>query len=115
LIGGEFRSLNRSFSGPAAIEMVSKFSIDKAFLCVAAIDVERGMISTVNPNFATFQREVIAISNRVTVIADTSKFRRSALAIISPLSDIDVVITSEGLQPEWRNGLVAHNVEVIEV
>ncbi len=114
VIGGEFRGLNRSFSGPLAIEMVSKFSIDKAFLCVASIDVERGLISTVNPNFATFQREVIAISNRVTVIADTSKFRRSALAIISPLSEIDAVITSDGLQPEWRNGLDAHNVEVIE-
>jgi len=114
VIGGEFRGLNRSFSGPSAIEMVAKFSIDKAFLCVASIDTERGIISTVNPNFAALQREVIAISNRVAVIADISKFRRSALSMIAPLGDIDAVITADGLQPEWRHALDAHDVEIVE-
>lgn len=93
VIGGEYVSINRSFSGAMAAAMVRSFNVDKAILSVAAVDVERGLICTSHPQIACAQQAMIEVAQMVIVVADHSKLERTALAVIAPLERIDYIVT----------------------
>ena len=93
VIGGEYVPINHSFSGAMAAAMLRTFNVDKAFLSVAAVDVGRGLICTSNPQVAVAQQAMIEIAQMVVVVADHSKFERTALSVIAPLERISHVVT----------------------
>lgn len=93
VIGGEYVPINHSFSGAMAAAMVRSFNVDKAILSVAAVDVERGLICTSQPQIACAQQAMIEIAQVVVVVADHSKLERTALAVIAPLARVDHIVT----------------------
>ena len=94
-IGGEYIEVNRSLGGPMAVDAVRRFSVDKAVLSVTAADLERGVIATSTPQIGAVQQAMIEIAKTVIVVADHSKFQRSALSVIASISDIDHIVTDE--------------------
>ncbi len=99
LIGGKYVEINRSLVGPVAIESIRSFNVDKAILSVAAVDLKRAAIATIDPDIAAVQRAMIEIARSVIVVADNSKFDRTALSVIAPLGDIDHIVTDEKTKP----------------
>ncbi|MFK0334780.1 DeoR/GlpR family DNA-binding transcription regulator [Rhizobium sp. NPDC090275] len=99
LIGGKYIEINRSLGGPAAIEAIRTFSVDTAILSVAAVDLKRGVIATVGPEVGAVQQAMIEIARTVIVVADNSKFDRTALSVIAPLKNIDHIVTDEKTRP----------------
>lgn len=95
LIGGEYIDLNRSLGGPMAADSVRRFSADKAIMSVSAVDLQRGIIATGSPQMATVQQAMIEVARTVIVVADHSKFDRTALSVIAPLKAVDHIITDE--------------------
>lgn len=95
LIGGEYIELNRSLGGAMAADTVRRFSVDKAILSVTAVDLARSIIATGSPQMGTVQQAMIEIARTVIVVADHSKFDRTALSVIAPLADVDHIITNE--------------------
>lgn len=93
VIGGEYVSINHSFSGSMAARMVRTFNVDKAILSVTAIDIKRGLICTLSPQIACVQQAMIDVAQTVIVVADHSKFQRKALSVIAPLEQIDYIVT----------------------
>ena len=59
-------------------------------------DLDRGLICTLLPDVGSVQQATIEIARTVIVVADHSKFRRTALSVIAPLSEIDYVVTDSG-------------------
>jgi DeoR/GlpR family transcriptional regulator of sugar metabolism len=98
VIGGQYIDINRSFSGTMAAEMVRRFNVDKAVLSVSAIDLRRGLICTLSPEIGCVQQAMIEIAQTVIVVADQSKFERSALSSIAPLDTVDYIVTSAETQ-----------------
>ncbi len=101
-IGGEYIDVNRSFGGPMAVDNIHRFSVDKAILSVTAVDLKRGVIATGSPQMSAVQQAMIEVAKTIIVVADHSKFQRSALSVIAPLSDIDHVVTNEATRPLIR-------------
>jgi DeoR family transcriptional regulator, repressor of opine catabolism and conjugal transfer len=99
VVGGEYVSINRSFSGAMAAAIVRSFNVDKACLSVAAVDVERGRICTSHPQIASAQQAMIEVAQMVIVVADHSKLERTALAVIAPLERIDYIVTGSTARP----------------
>jgi len=99
VIGGEYVDINHSFAGPLAAEMVRKFNVDKAVLSVSSVDLKRGLICTQQPAVAAVQQAMIDIAQSVIVVADHSKFERTALSVIAPLDRIDHVVTGWEARP----------------
>lgn len=93
VIGGEYVAINHSFSGSMAAAMVRSFNVDKAILSVAAVDVDRGLICTSQPQIACTQLAMIEIAQSVIVVADHSKLARTALSVIAPLERVDHIVT----------------------
>lgn len=99
VIGGEYVPINHSFSGAMAAAMVRSFNVDKAILSVAAVDVERGLICTSQPQIACAQQAMIEIAQVVVVVADHSKLERTALSVIAPLARVDRIVTGSEARP----------------
>ncbi|NEI74365.1 DeoR family transcriptional regulator [Rhizobium lusitanum] len=102
-IGGEYIDLNHSLGGPMAVDAVRRFSVDKAILSVTAVDLDRGLIATLSPQIGAVQQAMIEVARTVIVVADHSKFQRSALSVIAPLRDIDHIVTNEETRPLTRS------------
>jgi DeoR/GlpR family transcriptional regulator of sugar metabolism len=94
--GGEYCSMNHSMIGPLATEAISRFNVDKLFLSVSSVDLLRGRINVATPNVAAAQRSMIEIAQKVIVLADHSKFSKSAMSVIASLDDVDLIITDTG-------------------
>ena len=56
---------------------------------------------------------MMAAADEVIVLADSSKFGQSALARLCPLSEVDVMVVDEGLDPVWRERLKAEGIELV--
>ena len=112
--GGLLRKKSLSLVGSAAEESFRNFYCDKLFLAVDGIDTTYGL-STPNLEEAQINRVMIAISKQVIVVTDSSKFHKRCLAFISPLNNIDMVITDSGIQPEDKTRLENSGIKVVTV
>jgi DeoR/GlpR family transcriptional regulator of sugar metabolism len=93
IVGGEFCSMNHSMIGPIAVETIKRFNVDKLFLSVSSVDLRRGQINVATPNVAAVQRAMIETAQQVIVLADHSKFTKSAMSVIAPLTEVDLIVT----------------------
>lgn len=96
IVGGEFCEMNHSMIGPIATETIGRFNVDKLFLSVSSVDLGRAQINVATPAVAAAQRAMIEIAQKVVVLADHSKFSKSAMAVISALDEVDFIVTDTG-------------------
>lgn len=95
-VGGEYTETNRSFRGPLAEQLIRQFNVDKLILNAASIDMDRGLVCTVEPVNASVARAMIEVSRRVIVVADHSKFTKSSLSVVARIEDLGVIVTDAG-------------------
>lgn len=115
VIGGEFMNVNHSFVGPMAAEMVQRFSADKAFLSVASIDLERGVIGIASQQSACVQRAMIEVSKVTAVVAVHDKFGRASLAVTRELGAIDLIISDSAVSDDQEAVVRRHGSQLIRV
>jgi DeoR/GlpR family transcriptional regulator of sugar metabolism len=98
-IGGEYIDINHSSGGPLACDMTRRFNVDKAILSVSSVDLNRLLLCTLTPQVGSVQQAMIEIAQTVIVVADHSKFDRTALSVIAPISQVDYIVTDTGTAP----------------
>jgi DeoR family transcriptional regulator of aga operon len=64
---------------------------------------------------AHLNRMMMSISKQVIVVADSSKFHKRSFAFIAPITDIDVLITDNGITVEDQKKLEGAGIKVILV
>lgn len=112
IVGGEFRMLSRTLVGPLTAKILSTLFISKAFLGTIGLDPEKG-ISTTDSNEAFTKELVMKQSDKVFVLADSSKIGVSSFAKSGSLEDIDFVITDPSISPRILKALKDKQVQVI--
>ena len=112
--GGVARPQSYELTGPFAEEVLKEVNIDIAFLGVDALDVISGA-SAEHEDEARVNRQIAARARKIVVVTDSSKFTKRAFASISPISEIDILITDSGVSPVTVEELRNHGVEVIVV
>ena len=55
------------------------------------------------------ERKMIEVARKVIIVADHTKFGRSAMVHLAPLDVADVVVSDSALAPEYRTMLEAHH------
>jgi DeoR/GlpR family transcriptional regulator of sugar metabolism len=53
------------------------------------------------------ERQMIRAADRVTLVADSSKFGQRALSHLCSLSDVDEIVTDSGISADWRSAMEA--------
>lgn len=93
LLGGEYSEDASENLGTLAVEQVSRFHATHAVLTVGAIEPDG--VFDYNLDEAEIARAMITQSRHVTVLADRSKFDRSALFQVCPLAAIDRLVAND--------------------
>jgi DeoR family transcriptional regulator of aga operon len=100
LTGGRMRWEGAfSLIGPTAIESLSTVVMDRAFISVCGVDHKRGATIIETDEAAVF-RAMTRQTKQVIVVADSSKVGMVSPAIICPASEIDMLITDDGVPEE---------------
>ena len=110
--GGVARPQSYELTGPYAEVVLNEVMIDIAFLGVESFNLESGAGAR-HEDEARVNRQIAARAKKVIVVTDSSKFERSSFAVISPVSDIDMIITDSGLSPKIIKELEKGGVEVV--
>lgn len=103
-IGGIFKQKSGSFIGSQAINSISNFVSDKSFISPSAIDIKYGIVDN-NLNESHIRKAYIKHSRKTFLVVDHTKLDDIADFIISPISDIDCIVTDETISKEWEDTL----------
>jgi DeoR/GlpR family transcriptional regulator of sugar metabolism len=90
--GGETRFGELAMVGPLTEASIAALRFDTAIVTCCGLSTE-GVITAHDLGEAATKRAMMASANRVLLVADSSKFARSAMAVVCDSSHIDVVIT----------------------
>lgn len=110
--GGIMRKNSQSLVGPMAEKSLRNFRVDKAFLGVNGIDPENGFY-TPNIEEAYLNEQMIKISNRSIVLADSSKFNVKSLTLICPINGVDSIVTDINITNRDKEIIENQGVNVV--
>lgn len=77
LIGGEYSSEEDLFYGPLALETIQKLHVSTSFIFPSAVSLKHGVADFI-PEAAAVQKAYIQIADKVVILADSSKFEKTA-------------------------------------
>jgi DeoR family transcriptional regulator of aga operon len=100
--------------GQSTINSLRDVYLDKVFIGVTGIDLERG-ITTLEPEEATVSQAMIHQAKQVIVVADSSKIGQVSPALICQLSAVNVLMTDIGMSEEHFQAFTAKGIKVIRV
>jgi DeoR/GlpR family transcriptional regulator of sugar metabolism len=113
LPGGDVRPGELAMVGPLALASIGALRFDTAVLTCCGLDDDR--ITTHDLGDAEVKRAMIRSAARVILAADSAKFRQTALAVVAPATDVDMIITDVAAPPETVESLRAAGLEVLRV
>ena len=90
-VGGSYRMDAGSFIGPMAEENIRRFQIETCFIGTTGISKD-GSFSSQNVFESQLKRQVLDISQRRVILADSSKFDSGAFSVFAKAEDIDILI-----------------------
>lgn len=110
--GGEYLVWAEALMGPTAIQTIRQLRADAVFMSVSAIADGVAYHPTEAP--AELKRAMLDSSQLKVLYADHTKFERSALHMVAPLSDFDVVIVDAATPQRHLEPLREAGVRVIQ-
>ncbi|WP_219836987.1 DeoR/GlpR family DNA-binding transcription regulator [Paenibacillus sp. R14(2021)] len=114
LLGGKLIKKSMSIVGPQAEADMHKYNADYVFLGTSGISLKKGCTSS-DPYEAEIKRVMIETAQQVVIVADHSKFNRQALLSFSSFDKVDMLITSDLVEPAILQAIEAQGVKVIVV
>lgn len=113
-LGGMVRKSSSSVVGPMAEKMLEGYSVNKLFIGVDGIDPEYGLTTT-NAMEASLNKSMIHASQKIIVLADSTKINRKGFGKICDIDQVDIIITDNGADKGILRILEEKGVEVIIV
>lgn len=112
LFGGFIREGFPSTYGPLTESMLKNFHVDILFVGCDGADSKDGFYLT-DLGTTSLEQLIMSISDRVVVVAESSKFSRKAFVRYATPDQIDTVVTDTGLLPEDRKNLENNGIKVL--
>jgi DeoR family galactitol utilization operon repressor len=114
MIGGEFRRPTESLVGPIALETISRLNVRLAFVGTDGFTLEHGMTTHLVEG-AEIVKAMKSHAGTTILTADSSKYGRTGFANVLPLSEVDLILTDEALDPAAVSELEAAGIRVRRV
>lgn len=114
MLGGYMRPASLSITGMNAESTLKNFYVDKLFLGVDSINLQKG-ISTPNADEASINRIMMECAHDTIAVCDSSKFERRSFARICYTNEISTLVTDSGIPEEARSQISEMGVNVIAV
>ncbi|MEV6845795.1 DeoR/GlpR family DNA-binding transcription regulator [Actinoplanes sp. NPDC051411] len=112
-LGGTLHAGTQSFAGAATVAHIGELHVRTLFL--AASGLKASGVYCGNDYDAVTKRALVGATDEVVLLTDSSKFSISAMVRACELSELDRVITDDGISEEHLAMLTSHDIEVIVV
>ena len=110
LIGGYLYPRTGVALGPLAEASLAELNVPRVIMSAGGI-TEKGLFNS-NSLLVECERRMIKAAEEVWVVADSSKFGRSALTFLCELSSVTRMIVDSGLNETWRQLVKKAGVEL---
>ncbi|MCD7882147.1 MAG: DeoR/GlpR family DNA-binding transcription regulator [Lachnospiraceae bacterium] len=110
--GGVMDERYLTFLGADAENAVRAHYADKVFFSCKAISRERGFMES-RDSLAGIKRVMLSSGRQRILLADSSKFDRSAFSVVSDLHNVDIVVTDVKPSEEWMDYFARSGVSCI--
>jgi DeoR/GlpR family transcriptional regulator of sugar metabolism len=114
LPGGETRPGELALSGPMAIAGIAALRFDTVVIGCCGVSAE-GQVMAYDLGDAAVKQALFAGASRRILVADADKFGRSALAVVAPVTDFDLLVTDSASPAGALATFEAAGVEVRRV
>lgn len=111
LLGGYVSPRTGVCLGPYANELLGRLHVTTTVLSAAGI-AEEGLFNA-HLLLAETEQAMLRAASRVIVVADSSKFGRKSLTLVSGLDSIDTLVSDDGLDPRWRLAVSSAGVDLV--
>jgi DeoR family fructose operon transcriptional repressor len=112
VVGGAVRGSTQAAVGAGTVAALSDLRADVVFIGTNALMPGHGL-TTPNAEEAAVKRALVRAGRQVVVLADSSKIGEEQLVRFAGLSEVDVLVTDDGISGEHRSALEADGVEVV--
>lgn len=112
LAGGRVRRDYHCTYGKKALDSVSDFNVDKAFLGANGISLTRGF-TTPNIDTAEVKEAFISIADSTIIITDSTKLDKTSFSKFADFEDVDTIITDGEADMAFVDSLREVGMEVI--
>ena len=111
--GGVVRRTDGAVVGSSAVDLIRQFKVDTAVIGASAID-EDGALLDFDYREVKVAQAIIANARHVILVADSTKFERTAPVRIAHLSQVNTFVTDRCMPPTVRAVCAASGVRLIE-
>lgn len=112
LTGGEFKPPTLSLTGQKAADFFKGIHVQKLFLATAGVSLRAGLTYPSISDLVV-KKAMIDTAETTFLVADSSKFGKSAFASLGALSLIDYIITDNGITEENRKMFEQNAIQII--
>ncbi|NTW90852.1 MAG: DeoR/GlpR transcriptional regulator [Erysipelotrichaceae bacterium] len=113
ILGGKVRTNTLASVGSAAVELMQRLFVDKAFLGTNGISLNEGFTTT-DMDEAGIKRAMIQSSKQRIILADNSKFNKVYINQFAPVSMVDIIVTDNQTNKELLNEFIErYDIKVI--
>jgi len=113
IAGGVVRDSDGGIVGEAAVDFIRQFKVDFAIIGASAID-EEGALLDYDYREVKVAQAIISNARQVILVADSTKFERTAPVRIAHFEQIDVFVTDSCSVPEIRRICAEREIELVE-
>jgi DeoR/GlpR family transcriptional regulator of sugar metabolism len=110
-VGGYVHARTGVSLGPYANQMLAGLNVRRAVLSVAGLN-ERGCYNS-NLLLVETERAMINAAEQVIIVADSTKFGHTSLALSCDLTEIDILVTDSDVPSEWKERLEQAEIQLI--
>lgn len=112
LSGGILQVSARHLIGMPAEQFFSHVHVDQLFTSANAISLEQGLLSS-NLHVVPIKQKMLEAAREVILIADSSKFDKTGIGRIAPLTAAHKLVTDSRIEPGVAAAIRALGIEVI--
>ncbi|MDD7911937.1 MULTISPECIES: DeoR/GlpR family DNA-binding transcription regulator [Pseudovibrio] len=113
IAGGVVRSTDGGVVGEAAVDFINQFKVDYAVIGTSALDAD-GALLDFDYREVKVAQAIIANARHVILVADTSKFDRSAPVRVGHMEQIDTFVCDQLENPRLKSLMKTWSVRLIE-
>lgn len=99
-------------TGTVAQDTVRKYHVDKLILSCKALSLNKGIMDSNEPE-SELKRTMLQQAAKVILLADHTKFDKTAFVQLASFSNIDMLITDQEPAPEWIQLLQDQEIELV--
>jgi DeoR family transcriptional regulator, aga operon transcriptional repressor len=112
ILGGKVYSNSLCVNGAISALLINDMNFDIAFIGTTGYSKSKGFTVNVEEDYV-LKKLVISKAKKVVIVMDASKVEKNASYVFARLSDIDVIVSDDKIDPETINEFKENGIEII--